>query len=119
MNGMKKHVLLFSTLIWSVFTLSCAEKEAPNEDITFTLLIDNQSTRSVDIYLNSVLTEEGFVLSGTAFSKDMLEIPELVVNSQYIMRIVNSGRPVGEFFDERSFANLDPLIESITLNIPE
>jgi len=99
--------------------ISCAEKEEPNLDLTFTLLVDNPSTKSVDIYLNSVLDQNGFVLGGTVFSNETLEIPGLIIGSQYIMRVVNSGRPVNEFFEERSFANLEPTVESITLTIPE
>lgn len=116
---MRNYLSTCLILFCALSAFSCAEKELPNQELTFILLVDNPTTKTVDIYLNSVLDQDGFILSGTAFSNETLEIPNLVVGSQYIMRVVNSGRPDGEFFEERSFANLEPEVESITLTIPE
>ncbi|MHA7130548.1 hypothetical protein [Algoriphagus namhaensis] len=111
-----KRIPLLSILLGALL-LACAEKEAPNLDLTFTLFVENQTSRSVDVYLNSVLDDEGFVLGGTAFSNEILEIPELVINSQYRMRLVNTGRPVSEFFQERSFAQVDAAADSLLIPI--
>jgi len=88
--------------------------------VLFTLIIENTSTRSVDVYIKPQLqAEEEFVLKGTAFSGEEFPIEELIVKEPYVVRLVNSGRPVSEFFQERAIANVNSEIEEIRLKVED
>ncbi len=101
-------------------TFSCAEKEVPNPDLQYTLILENTLTQSVDVYyrLQSEIGED-FVLGTTAISGSEGQIEELVIGEAYLLRMVNSGRPISEFFDERAIANVDSEQTELRIQIQE
>lgn len=115
----KNYAFLFlaSLLVW---TLSCAEKEEIDPNLTFTLLVENSLPRSVDVYIKPQLDlEEPFVLSATANSGEIAEILDLIIREPYRIRFVNEGRPIDEFFDERAVSNVDPTFDELVIKLQE
>lgn len=108
------------TLCILALATACAEKEDIDPNLTFTLLIENNLTRSVDVYIKPQLDlEEPFALSATITSGQTGEILDLIIREPYRIRFVNEGRPIEEFFEERAIGNLDVLTEELRLTLEE
>lgn len=107
-------------LLLALMVMACSEKEGPDPMVLFTLIIENTTTRSVDVYIKPQLqADEEFVLAGTAFSGEDLPVEELITKEPYLVRLVNSGRPVSEFFQERAIANVNAEVEEIRLKVED
>ncbi len=114
---MRKTTVLLIALSLAFF--GCQDDSDIEETIKYTLTIENNTSEDVDVYLNGNLDQSGFVNEGTVMAGQSKQISNLVIDVNYTLRAVLSGKPLEEYFDERNFVNNDPEKFDLTIQITQ
>ena len=116
-----KHAMPFLFLILSIAVVFTSCKD-DDDDVfdgpTYTLVIDNQTSESLDIYLSKE-ANSGFNNRGTAASNGELSIVDLEVGTTYFMRGSLEGDDVEDFVLEDVVLNDDPQVNQFIITITE
>jgi len=106
---MKRLALVYLMLVVAMsFALTGCSSDDPINAVLYDLIIDNQSSVDVDIYLDADLDDTGFASEGTVLAGQEMRIKDLVILVDYIMRGVEAGGDIEDFLAEQKFANNDP-----------
>ena len=113
-----KNLLRISVIAIMLFSTSCdKEDNDPVEAVTYTLTVKNNSKLDADVYMKSDLPNATFKNEGTVESKGSMEVHKLVMDNKYIIRVVEVGKSVDDYFNEQTVQNKNPDKFDVTITI--
>ncbi|MDT0676060.1 hypothetical protein [Autumnicola musiva] len=114
---MKKPIKIILLILLPLSILSCSNNDdnIEEEKIYYDLMINNETSDDIDIFLNTVSDTRGFVNNGSIAAGGEMLINDLEANVTYEIRAVNSGEPVENFLIEIPFENDNAEQQSILI----
>ena len=113
-----KKVFAIVLIAGFVFALSACNNDDDDveEVVHYTLAVKNASAHEAQIFMSSNLQGSGFVSKGTVQSGNTIEIKELIVDVEYKLRAVETGKSVDDYFDEHTVKYSDKGTYNLTVN---
>ena len=116
---MKKAFTPLLIMIIAITFVGCEKEDKIEEDLTYTLIVKNTSSKDVDVYVKNDLGELGFTIEGTVSAGGEKRFDGYVIDVNYILRATVAGDPEGDYFDEQAFKNSQPDKFDLTITITE
>lgn len=111
-SGQRKPALKIFTLLCTTMLIgltllqaSCSSDDDLEETVRYRLIINNKTSENVDVFLNSDLSNSGFVSEGTVLAGQQKIINNLIIKANYTLRASIQGNGLDDFFDEQTFSN--------------
>jgi len=113
-----KNLLRISVIAIMLFSTSCdKEDNDPIKAVTYTLTVKNESSLDADVYMKSDLPNATFKKEGMVKKGKSMKIHKLVMDNEYIIRVVEANKSVDEYFNEQTVQNKNPDKFDVTITI--
>ncbi len=99
---------LLPLLFLMVFIASCSSEDdatPPDASSSYDLIIENERGVTIDIYIRNADAQSNFENKGRIVTGQEITITNLATETKYILRAVEQGNTVNNFFFERPFSS--------------
>ncbi|RKQ51721.1 hypothetical protein BXY85_2753 [Roseivirga pacifica] len=115
---MKKAVILSLVLVLTFAFTGCKNDDDPSEEVKFSLIVNNNTQQSIDVYLKDDVTATStFINQGTVVAGGSKTVANLVISVNYTVRAVAVGGDpeAGPFLLNQTFSSSNN--SNITYNV--
>lgn len=118
---MKKYATFLLVILLVACNFSCSDDDDSVEDeaTRYDLVIRNETDNEIIIYFNNTLDTRGFVNNGMIDAGEETIFYDLETEAPYLLRAVNNGEELKDFFYERPFSYDDLGEKTIIIDSPQ
>ncbi|MDT0688401.1 hypothetical protein RM549_01290 [Salegentibacter sp. F188] len=118
---MKKYISFLVVTFFIICSFSCSNDDDVTEEETarYDLVVNNETESEIVIYINNTADTRGFVNNGMIDAGGEAIVIDLEAEAPYLLRAVNSGEDLEDFFFELPFSYEESEGPTIIINSPQ